>query len=72
VKRITDGDFNYTPSYSTDIKKRFDRIKREQAKAKPAAPNALVFNWPRNEKGISAATPEVSQCSPKGKSASRK
>jgi hypothetical protein len=66
MKRITDGDFNYTPSYSTDIKKRFDRMKREQAKAKSAPQNVLVLNRPRNEKGTCAAPLEVSQCSPKG------
>lgn len=30
VKSILDPSFRYTPSYETDVKKTFDRIRREQ------------------------------------------
>lgn len=30
MKRITDKDFKYVPAAATDIRKTFERIKREQ------------------------------------------
>lgn len=44
--RITDKGFRYTPSFSTDLKKRFQKMIREQraaeiAKSKPL-PNHVV------------------------------
>lgn len=33
MKRITDPSFRYRPSYATDIRKTFDRVKREQRAA---------------------------------------
>lgn len=38
MKRITDPGFRYTPSHSTDIKKTFERLKRErrQEQEKPS------------------------------------
>ena len=38
MSRILDPKFKYVPSFETDIKKRFDRIRKEQkekAEAKP-------------------------------------
>lgn len=41
MKHILDKGFKYTPSFDTDIKKRFDRIKREREEArKERAANA--------------------------------
>lgn len=40
MKRILDPNFKYVPSFETDIKKRFDRIKREQ-KEREAKKNSL-------------------------------
>ena len=31
MKRILDPSFRYTPSYGTDLRKTFERIRREQA-----------------------------------------
>jgi hypothetical protein len=32
VKSIFDPSFRYTPSYETDVRKTFERIRREQAR----------------------------------------
>jgi hypothetical protein len=47
--RITDKGFQYTPSFNTDLKKRFKQIMREQRAASDAAkaaakplPNSVV------------------------------
>jgi len=48
--RITDKGFQYTPSFNTDLKKRFAKMIREQriaaakatAKATPPASNSVV------------------------------
>jgi hypothetical protein len=34
VKRIFDPDFRYRPSFATDVKDTFERIRREQQQAK--------------------------------------
>jgi hypothetical protein len=31
MKRILDSSFRYTPSYATDVRKTFERIRRERA-----------------------------------------
>jgi hypothetical protein len=31
VKRILDADFRYTPSFETDIRRTFERIRRERS-----------------------------------------
>lgn len=33
AKRILDKDFKYVPAVKTDIRKTFDRLRREQAEA---------------------------------------
>ena len=33
MKRILDPDFRYRPSFATDVKETFDRIRREQQQA---------------------------------------
>jgi hypothetical protein len=30
MKRILDGSFHYVPSYQTDLRKTFERLRREQ------------------------------------------
>jgi len=39
MKRILDADFRYTPSFETDIRRTFERIRRERS-----APNGLHNN----------------------------
>lgn len=34
MKSILDPTFRYTPSHATDIRKTFERVRREQARAK--------------------------------------
>lgn len=41
MKRITDKDFKYTPSHSTDIRKTFERLAR-QKKAKEEAAKKIA------------------------------
>lgn len=36
TKRITDPSFSYTPSHDTNIRMRFERVRREQADADAA------------------------------------
>jgi hypothetical protein len=38
--RITDKDFQYTPSFNTDLKKRFKKMIRDQRAAAEAAAQA--------------------------------
>ena len=42
--RITDKGFQYTPSFNTDLKKRFAKMFREQRAAAEAAPKAPASN----------------------------
>jgi hypothetical protein len=42
MKKITDKDFRYTPAASTDIRKTFDRIRREQKKQAEALQHVLI------------------------------
>jgi len=42
--RITDKGFQYTPSFSTDLKKRFAKMYRQQRAAAEAAPKAPASN----------------------------
>jgi len=39
MKSILDPRFKYTPSHSTDIRKTFQRLRREQQQQTPPAPN---------------------------------
>ena len=49
MKSILDPTFRYTPSNETDIRKTFNRIRREIARAAPktAAPNSRVVPFGR-------------------------
>ncbi|HYR35115.1 MAG TPA: hypothetical protein VEQ87_12555 [Burkholderiales bacterium] len=38
MKSILDRSFRYVPSHATDIRKTFERIRREQEAAQPPAP----------------------------------
>ena len=38
MKRILDRSFRYVPSHATDIRKTFERIRREQEAQPPASP----------------------------------
>ena len=38
MKSILDSSFKYTPSLKTDVRKTFDRIRREREQIRPAAP----------------------------------
>ena len=42
MKPITDPSFNYRPSYATDLRKTFARVKREQRAATMKRPGADV------------------------------
>lgn len=42
--RITDKGFQYTPSFNTDLKKRFAKMFREQRAATEAAAKAQASN----------------------------
>jgi len=42
MKSILDPSFRYVPSAETDIRKTFNRIRRELAKARPAASPARL------------------------------
>jgi hypothetical protein len=37
MKRIYDPSFRYTPSYETDVRKTFERIRRERTAGEPSA-----------------------------------
>jgi hypothetical protein len=42
MKSILDPSFKYTPAHETDIRKTFDRIRANQAKAAEGAPKTVV------------------------------
>jgi hypothetical protein len=44
MKRITDPSFVYVQSANTDIRKTFERIRKELAKAEAKPPEALVHS----------------------------
>ena len=44
--RITDKSFQYTPSFSTDLRKRFKKMIRDQQKAAAEVANKPVENRP--------------------------
>jgi hypothetical protein len=46
MKSILDRSFRYTPSYATDVKATFARIRREQRAAAPALSNSNVARLP--------------------------
>lgn len=50
MKRILDSSFQYTPSYETDVRKTFERVRREMQETARPAP------WP----GVPAVTKIVS------------
>ena len=37
MKRILDSSFHYRPSFATDVKKTFERVRREQRAAQKSA-----------------------------------
>jgi hypothetical protein len=47
VKSILDPSFQYTPSLQTDVRKTFDRVRREQEEASRDDPGARVVLIPR-------------------------
>jgi hypothetical protein len=42
MKSILDPSFRYTPSHSTDVRKTFERVRRESAKVVAAARGVLM------------------------------
>ena len=42
MKRITDPDFKYTNAASTDIRKTFARVRREQKAAAEKVPHRVI------------------------------
>jgi hypothetical protein len=42
MKRILDASFRYRPSFATDVKKTFERLRREQAAEKAAREVKIV------------------------------
>jgi hypothetical protein len=49
-KSILDPTFKYVPAASTDLRKTFARIRREQAKAQPKPePSVLMFSKRRKD-----------------------
>jgi uncharacterized protein (DUF924 family) len=40
VKSVFDSSFKYTPSFDTDIRKTFERVRREQRQARRRLPEA--------------------------------
>lgn len=50
MKTILDPDFKYTPSHSTDLRKTFTRIRREQREAQAKSMPANVKALPSKEK----------------------
>ena len=38
MKSILDRSFRYTPSHATDVRKTFERIRREQEATRPSSP----------------------------------
>lgn len=43
MKRITDKSFRYRPSHETDIRKTFERVRREMKQAREKAPAKNVI-----------------------------
>lgn len=41
MKHILDTSFRYRPSFDTNVRKTFERIRREQQKAAPTAPRVV-------------------------------
>ena len=49
MKRILDRSFRYVPSHETDVRKTFERIRREREGAQqPPADTAAVCNLKKN------------------------
>ena len=42
MKRILDRNFRYRPSHETDIRKTFERVRREMSKAQERADKKVV------------------------------
>jgi hypothetical protein len=38
MKSILDSSFKYTPSFRTDVRKTFDRIRQEREQVRPVVP----------------------------------
>jgi hypothetical protein len=42
MKRILDRSFRYTPSHATDVRKTFERIRKERENAERQAPQTVM------------------------------
>lgn len=51
MKRCFDPDFKYKPSFETDVRKTFERIRREQKAKAEAAAASTVRRLPFKKEG---------------------
>jgi hypothetical protein len=49
MKRITDRSFRYSPSFDTDIRRTFARVKREQSRSGQPAQNVCPIEQVRKK-----------------------
>ncbi len=45
MKSILDPSFKYVPSVSTDLRKTFERVRREQAQTQKTKPATPLMGW---------------------------
>ncbi len=50
MKRITDKDFKYTPSFATDLRKKFRAIELERKRAQQATQPSVIVQIKRGTK----------------------
>jgi hypothetical protein len=68
MKTILDSSFKYTPSFDTDVRKTFDRVRREQAQVRGRL--ALVKSRPVTKVEV-LKLEQFKRASPHGAAASR-
>ena len=50
MKRIYEPDFQYTPSFATDVSKTFERVRRQYAERTKAKPEPIKLDERRAER----------------------
>ena len=47
MKKLLDKDFRYTPSFATDLRKKFRKLRHEQASPPPVTNTVVPISQPR-------------------------
>jgi len=56
MKSILDPDFRYVPSFETDVRKTFERVRRELGSPGMASP---IMGWCRVDGGLTLIAPKI-------------